>query len=104
MFSRGLSIILALAATLAGGQATSESNGALPTLGELLKGHNIELTQPALVGALTNADPEVRYLAALKLAEDKEDGAIPAIKDALTSEGVPWTRMNIALAQLGVRV
>ncbi|MGB2603532.1 MAG: HEAT repeat domain-containing protein [Candidatus Sulfotelmatobacter sp.] len=96
--SHGLSIILVLAATLAGGEPASERNGALPTLGELLKRHNIELTQSALVQALTNADPEVRYLAALKLAEDKAGEAIPAIKDALASEKVPRTRINIAFA------
>jgi HEAT repeat protein len=99
MFTKGLSIML-LAATLAGGQ---ESNGALPTFGELLKRHNIQLTEPALVDALKNADPEVRDLAAQKPAEDKADEAIPAIVGALASEKVPWTRMNIAfaLAHLG---
>lgn len=103
MLSRGLYIILILAATLAGSQPPSESNGRLPTCGELLKRHNIQLTQPALVDALRNADPEVRGLAAQKLAEDKAKAAIPAIKDALASEKVPWTRMDIAfaLAQLG---
>jgi hypothetical protein len=103
MLSRGLYVILILAATLAGSQPPSESNGRLPTSAELLKQHNIELTQSALVDALRNADPEVRHLAAQKLAEDKARAAIPAIKDALASEKVPWTRMNIAfaLARLG---
>jgi HEAT repeat protein len=98
VFSHGLSIILILAAALAGSQSAPENNGALPTIGEILKGHNIQLTETALVDALKNADPEVRWLAAQKLAEDKAGGATPAIKDALASERVPWTRMNIAYA------
>ncbi len=103
MFFHGISIILIFAATLTGSHPASESNGSLPTFGELLKQHKIQLTEPALVDALKNADPEVRYLAAQKLAEDKATGAIPAIKDALAAEKVPRTRINIAfaLAQLG---
>ena len=91
-------VTLILAVALVGGQPSSQDNGPLPTLGELLKRHNIQLTQPALVDALRNTDPEVRDLAAHKLAEDKAVETIPAIKDALASEKVPWTRMNIALA------
>jgi HEAT repeat protein len=91
-------VTLILAVTLAGSQPISENNGPLPTFGELLKRHNIQLTQPALVDALRNTDPEVRDLAANKLAEDKAVETIPAIKDALASEKVPWTRMNIAFA------
>jgi|ERR1700693_3570070 HEAT repeat protein len=103
MFAHGLSIVLTLAATLAAGHPISASNGPLPTFGELLKRHHIQLTQPALVDALKNADPEVRYLASQKLAEDKATETIPAIKDALAVEKVPSTRMNIAfaLAELG---
>jgi HEAT repeat protein len=91
-------VTLILAVALVGGQPSSQDNGPLPTFGELLKRHNIQLTQPALVDALRNTDPEVRDLAAHKLAEDKAVETIPAIKDALASEKVPWTRMNIALA------
>ncbi len=96
-------VTLILAVALVGSQPISQNNGGLPTLGELLKRHNIQLTQPALVDALRNTDPEVRDLAANKLAEDKAVETIPAIKDALASEKVPWTRMNIAfaLAQMG---
>jgi HEAT repeat protein len=96
-------VTLILAVTLVGSQPIPQENGgALPTFGELLKRHNIQLTQPALVDALRNTDPEVRSLAAHKLAEDKAVETIPAIKDALASEKVPWTRMNIALALAGM--
>jgi len=97
-------VTLILAVALVGSQPISQDNGgALPTFGELLKRHNIQLTLPALVDALRNADPEVRDLAAQKLAEDRANEAIPAIKQALASEKVPWARMNIAfaLAQMG---
>lgn len=91
---------LILAVALVGSQPISQQGfGAKPqTFGDLLKLHNIELTQQGLVAALRNTDPEVRYLAAHKLAEDKAVETIPAIKDALATEKVPWTRMNIALA------
>src|SRR5260370_3046083 len=93
-------VTLILAVALVGSQPISQNNdgGPPPTFGELLKRHNIQLTQPALVDALKTTDPEVRDLAANKLAEDKAVETIPAIKDALASEKVPWTRMNIALA------
>lgn len=93
MFSPWLFKAVILLAMLAGKQSA-----ALPTFGELLKRHNIELTQSALIAALKNPDPEVRDLAANKLAEDGATEAIPAIKQALASEKVPWTRMNIAFA------
>lgn len=98
MFSPWLFKAVILLAMLAGKQSA-----ALPTFGELLKRHNIELTQSALITALKNPDPEVRDLAANKLAEDGATEAIPAIKQALASEKVPWIRMNIAyaLAQMG---
>jgi HEAT repeat protein len=103
MFSHLISRMLILLVMVAGGQSTPASGGAIPTVGELLKRHNIQLTQDALVGALRNSDPEVRYLAAEELAETKTYEAIPAIRDALASEQVPRTRENIAfaLAQLG---
>jgi hypothetical protein len=101
MFSHGLFKAVILLAMFVGKQSA-----ALPTFGELLKRHNIELTQPALIGALKNPDPEVRDLAAQKLAEDGATEAIPAIMQALASEKVPGTRMNIAfvLAQMGESV
>jgi len=98
MFLYESSVTLILAVALVGSQPISQDNEPVPTFGELLKRHNIELTQQGLVDALRNTDPEVRYLAVHKLAEDKAVETIPAIKDALASEKVPWTRMNIALA------
>jgi HEAT repeat protein len=102
MLSLKLSTLLILGVTLAGLEQMA-SGEFPPSVGELLKRHNIQLTQSALVEALKNTDPEVRDLAAQKLAEDKAVETIPAIKDALASENVPRARMNIAfaLAQLG---
>ena len=72
-------------------------------IGDLLRMHNVELTEPALLRALRNPDSEVRALAADKLAEDKATDAIPAIEETLAAEKVPRSRVNIALAlgQLG---
>ena len=66
--------------------------------GELLREHNIELTEPALLRALKNPDASVRYLAAMKLAEDKTFDATAAIREALAVEAVPRDQVNIALA------
>ncbi len=85
------------------GLQSASSGGRMPTFGELLRQHNIELTQAALVAALKNPEPAVRDLAAQQLAEDHVSTAIPNIVEALNSEQQPVTRMNIAfaLAQLG---
>lgn len=74
----------------------SSARQAPPTFGEALRRHNIELTKPALIEALTNPDSDVRSLAAAKLAEDKAMDAIPAIKQALAAEKTPRGRVNIA--------
>ncbi len=66
--------------------------------GELLQQHNIELTEPALINALKNPDPDVRYLAAMKLAEDKAFATIPAIEEAVRVEKDPRDQVNMALA------
>ena len=98
MFSYESFKTLILAVALVGSQPISQQGfgGKPQTFDDLLKRHNIELTRQGLVDALRNTDPEVRSLAAQKLAEDKAVETIPAIKDALARESVPWTRMNIA--------
>jgi HEAT repeat protein len=73
-------------------------SGRLSRFGDLLREHNIDLTEPALVRALKNRDSEVRFLAAMKLAEDKAVDAIPAVKQAMAAERTPRTRVNIAVA------
>jgi len=91
-------LMLVLTGGLAAQSAAAPRNGRMLTFDEALQNHNIELTPSALVGALKNADPEVRYLAAAKLAESKQADAIPAIAETLASEKVPLTRINIAFA------
>jgi len=58
----------------------------LSRFGDLLREDHIELTEPSLIRALKNPNPEVRFLAAMKLAEDKAIDAIPAAKEALAAE------------------
>jgi len=103
IYARTVLLLLVLTAGLEAQPTTASANGRGRTLDEALQSHKIELTQSALVDALKNADPEVRYLAALKLAEEKKTDTISAIIDALTSEKVAITRVNIAfaLAQFG---
>jgi HEAT repeat protein len=72
--------------------------GPLRTFSELLRERNVELTEPALLAALKSSDADVRYLSAMKLAEDKVVGAVPAMKAALAAETVPRDRVNIAAA------
>ena len=96
------SFVVALNALAQQVPATIES-GRLATFGELLQEHNVELTQPALLAALNSSDADVRYLSAMKLAEDKVVGAVPAMKAALAAETVPRDRVNIAFA-LGLSV
>jgi HEAT repeat protein len=77
--------------------------GRLPTIEEALQKHRVQLTAPVLVQALKSTEPEVRWLSAAKLAQDNVSEAVPAIRDALRSEQIPVTRVNLAssLARLG---
>jgi len=80
-------------------KATGQANQVrLGRFGDLLREHNIGLTEPALIAALKNPDSEVRFLAAMKLSEDKASDAIPEVKQALATERVPRARVNIAVA------
>ncbi len=96
--ARTVLLTLALTAGLEAQLTPARDNGRGRTLDEALRSHNIELTQSALVDALKNTDPEVRYLAAQKLAESKKTDVIPAVIEALASEKVAMTRVNIAFA------
>ena len=99
MRSIGRILVVGLLALQAASQQVPEVGHAkLYTYGELLKQHNIPLTQSALVIALKNADADVRYLAAMKLAEDKRVEEVPAIREALAAETVSRDRVNMALA------
>src|ERR1700690_2529651 len=92
-----VSLLLATA-SIAGQQAPEVSKAKLFTYGEILRQHNVELTESALTNALKSADADVRYLAAMKLAEDKASDAIPSIRQAREIEKAPRDRVNIALA------
>ena len=110
MYSRsmiaGFAITLAIVTAGAQGQtdmSAASGNERLRTLSENLKQHHVATTESALVEALQSTNAEVRSLAALKLAEDRAKGAVPAMNAALTTEREPQARINIAfaLAQLG---
>jgi HEAT repeat protein len=92
-----VSLLLATV-SIAGQQALEISQGKLATIGELLRQHNVELTEAALIDALKSSDADVRYLAAVQLAEDKASDAIPSIRQALEIEKAPRDRVNIAFA------
>jgi hypothetical protein len=64
------------------------------TVSDILRRHNIGLTEAALLRALKNPDAEVRWPAAMKLAEDKAVDAIPAVRHTLSAEKVPRARVN----------
>lgn len=73
------------------------------SLSRQLQQHNVEPSRSGLLASLHNPDQQVRSLAALRLAELKEVGSIPAIEKALARETAQETRTNMAfaLAQLG---
>lgn len=66
------------------------------TVKEKLQQHHIGLSKSALVEALRNPDPEVRGLAAVELAGEKAEDAIPEIVHAANEETQPMTRINMA--------
>jgi HEAT repeat protein len=79
-------------------QTPGVSSVRLSRFSDLLLEPHIELTKPALLAALKNSDSDVRFLAAMKLAEDKAIDTIPAVKKALVVEETPRVRVNIAVA------
>jgi HEAT repeat protein len=83
---------------IAGEQSARSGNVELYRYGDLLREHNVALTKDSLVRALTNSNGDVRYLAAMKLAEDHDTEAIAAIRSALAVETLPRSRVNISLA------
>src|SRR5579862_2209759 len=91
-------IVLVMLPNAFGQQSPEVGRVKLAGVGDLLREHNIELTKPSVLLALRNPNADVRFLAAMKLAEDKEVDAIPAIKKALTVEKVPRDRVNMAVA------
>jgi len=94
----GLVILLASTSLVAGQSSENQAHSIrLSRFGDLLREDHIELTKPALIRALKNPNPEVRYLATMKLAEDKATDAIPEVKEALAAENIPRTRVNIAV-------
>ena len=68
------------------------------SIGDLLQMRHIGLSEPSLIHALKNPDPEVRWLAAVKLQEDKAVEAIPEVRQALAVEKTPRARVNISVA------
>jgi hypothetical protein len=62
------------------------NSGGLMPLSVALCEHGIDTSEPSLVAALKNSDPEARSLAAAELAENHDDLAKPAIENALSAE------------------
>ncbi|RZU43082.1 hypothetical protein BDD14_4702 [Edaphobacter modestus] len=56
----------------------------------------VDASEPSLIAALKNSNPEVRSLAAAELAEKHEDLAKPAIENALSAETNTRARIDIA--------
>jgi hypothetical protein len=67
------------------------------SLAEQLKQHHVELTRAGLLKALRSSDEQVKYLAALRLAEEKEMDAIPAIEET-------WQQRKYGLEQNAVEL
>jgi hypothetical protein len=72
------------------------SGGGLMPFSVALCEHGIDTSEPSLIAALKNSDPEVRSLAAAELAEKHDDLAKPAIENALSVEINIRARIGIA--------
>jgi HEAT repeat protein len=64
--------------------------------------HGIDTSEPSLIAALKNSDPEVRSLAAAELAEKHDDPAKPAIENALSAETNTRARIDIAASLMNM--
>jgi len=82
-----VSVAAALDQSVEGSNQQPQINQQLQTLKEGLASHGVtDLSTPSLVAALSHSDSQVRTMAAMKLAEDHRDDAVPAIKFALSRE------------------
>jgi HEAT repeat protein len=70
-------------------------------IGSLAKRAERDLTVPALVGLLGDADVDIREKAARGLAEIGEERAVSGLVDRLANEGVPRVRDGIVRALAG---
>lgn len=69
------------------------------TFAEALRAKGVtDFSEESLVAALKSTDPQVRGLAASKLAEDHQSDALLAIETAMFAESVPGTQVNFAQA------
>ena len=66
------------------------------TFADGLARHHIDVTEAALIAALTDPDGEVRSLAAAQLAAMDDHPALPAILRALLAERDPQVEVNLA--------
>jgi hypothetical protein len=89
---------LLLAVSIAQAPKRADHNVALARLAESLQARGIGITHDSLIAALHNPDPEIRSLAAMKLAEDHDFGAISEIEAALSNETTTRTRIGMSLA------
>jgi HEAT repeats len=64
--------------------------------------YGIDTSEPSLIAALKNSDPEVRSLAAAELAEKHDDAARPAIENALSAETNIRARIGIAASLMNM--
>ena len=82
-------------------------SGALKPFSVSLCEHGIDTSEPSLIAALKNSDPEVRSLAAAELAEKQlnekqDDLAKPAIENALSAETNTRARITIAASLMSM--
>ena len=77
---------------------------ALTSFADQLRRYHVALTKDSLIDALKSPVPDVRWLAAQKLAEDNVKEAVPFILEALRKDSaLPQNEANLAaaLAKLG---
>jgi HEAT repeat protein len=82
--------------------AVTAQHGVTPPA-ELLRVHGIDTSEPSLLAALRDSDPQVRSSAAAQLAQNRDVRAIPAIEKALSTETDTQARiaMGAELARMG---
>src|SRR6202167_3048565 len=80
-------LISSVGAVAAFAQDVEVSTPRMHSSEEGLASHGLtDLSEESLIAALSHSDPQVRTIAAMKLAEDHHDDAAPAIRSALSRE------------------
>ncbi len=99
----GVVLLIIASCTIPGSSQSISQPGRYVTFSEYLESKGIR-TRAGTIVALSSNDPEIRGVAAFKLAEDHDSEAVQLITNALGGENDPSVQVNLASALLSLDI